>query len=256
MKNINTSKSLSGIAIVGLLLLDLSTAHSFGSGNNSNSNVPGGNNSNINVPLPSPPFIGGFIPVPSRGESPPPPSDPLPPPVSDSRPAPAPASASEPETEKPKPVLESPAKVRVRFQLRVLFDSDSAKIKPEYLQHLQDLANFLKTHPGATIDLVGHADSTTTRYDARASRPLPGNKQSRAGNDPLSKDRAEAIRRHLIKLGVNPAQLTASFSADGKPAGDNSTKEGRALNRRVVGVAEAEQNGDEAALQGFLGSIQ
>ena len=106
------------------------------------------------------------------------------------------------------------------------------------------------------MDLAGHADSNKTRYDGRSGRPLPKNKLSGDGNDPLSKDRANAIRKHLIKLGVDPSRLTASSAGDGKPVGDNRTKEGRALNRRVVGRAEAGQVGTEPELQGFLGPIE
>jgi len=122
----------------------------------------------------------------------------------------------------------------------VLFDVDKFNIKPEYRQHLQDAADFMKKHPDAVMDLAGHTDSdASNEYNVK-----------------LAKNRVEAIRRYLIKFGVDPRRLSPTSHSEDRPAKPNDSKANKAENRRVIGRAKAEQVGVEPALQGYLGSIQ
>jgi OOP family OmpA-OmpF porin len=52
-------------------------------------------------------------------------------------------------------------------------------------------------------------------------------------NSKLSQQRAEVVRDYLVSIGVDPKKLEAIGAADANPIADNSTKEGRARNRRV-----------------------
>ncbi|MER3330287.1 MAG: OmpA family protein, partial [Candidatus Kapaibacterium sp.] len=52
-------------------------------------------------------------------------------------------------------------------------------------------------------------------------------------NKNLSMSRAEAVRDYLIKKGVRSDRLIANGYGEEFPVGDNTTEEGRALNRRV-----------------------
>ena len=94
---------------------------------------------------------------------------------------------------------------------------------------LDDFAKFLKLHTDLTAEVAGHADSTAgVDY-----------------NQELSEDRANTIRDYLISKGIDSSRLILGgldTSGDGvpdggfgesEPIGDNSTAEGRALNRRV-----------------------
>jgi chemotaxis protein MotB len=54
----------------------------------------------------------------------------------------------------------------------------------------------------------------------------------------LSSKRALAICRELIKKGVNPAQIAAVGRGDTAPKSDNTTKEGKAVNRRTELTAD------------------
>jgi outer membrane protein OmpA-like peptidoglycan-associated protein len=68
------------------------------------------------------------------------------------------------------------------------------------------------------IEIVGHTDNTGTD----------------AYNQALSERRANAVKAWMVAQGVNPGQITTVGKGESEPADDNSTKEGRANNRRVV----------------------
>lgn len=206
-------------------------AHSFGRGNNSNVHVP------------PPPIVVPPGPPPGLPPGPPPvvPPKPPPPPPPPKLPPPPPPKVEEPP---PPPRRAEPAPVpvpkKVVFQLRCLFDVDKTHIKPEFNQHLQDAADFMRKHLDAVINVEGHADKD-------------GNSKA---NIQLAQKRAEAVRNHLIKLGVNPVRIKHSAHSDERPFKPNDTKANKAENRRVVGNAEAFSVGDELELQGFTGRIR
>jgi outer membrane protein OmpA-like peptidoglycan-associated protein len=75
----------------------------------------------------------------------------------------------------------------------------------------------LKTLPAYSLVLVGHADY------------VGGTEMNQA----LGLRRAEAIRKSLVKEGLNKAFLTIESRGENEPVADNSTKEGRAKNRRT-----------------------
>lgn len=99
----------------------------------------------------------------------------------------------------------------------IKFDSGSANIKPGSYAVLAEIAGVLKQNPKLKVEIQGHTDSAG----------------SRALNNKLSSDRADAVKAHLIEDGVNPDQLTAAGYGPSKPLVSNDTLEGRARNRRV-----------------------
>jgi outer membrane protein OmpA-like peptidoglycan-associated protein len=108
------------------------------------------------------------------------------------------------------------AKGRARL-VGILFDSDSAKLKPQSLPALDEVAKILTSEPSWFITIEGHTDSTSTP----------------AHNQTLSEQRAKAVLDYLVSKGVDPKRLTALGFGQSKPVADNATELGRAQNRRV-----------------------
>lgn len=101
--------------------------------------------------------------------------------------------------------------------LRVMFDFDKATIKPEYMEKIEEVAGFLKTHKQYDVKLEGHTDS----------------KGSDAYNKRLSNERATAVAKALESLGVEKRRMSAKGFGEEQPIATNESDEGRALNRRV-----------------------
>ncbi|MDD2570091.1 MAG: OmpA family protein [Bacteroidales bacterium] len=99
----------------------------------------------------------------------------------------------------------------------ILFDFDSSVLKPEGVQTLSQLANALKNHEDFGVQLDGHACSIGTE-------PI---------NLKLSEKRANAAKDYLINNGINDANIKLQYYGETKPKYDNSTNEGRIMNRRV-----------------------
>ena len=104
--------------------------------------------------------------------------------------------------------------------LRVYFDPNSTKVKPEYYDEIAKLAIYLKEHPNVKVEIQGHTDRTPN--------------SSYSYNIRLSQKRAEAVKRVLVeRFGISPDRIIAKGYGFTKPIAPNDTPEGRAKNRRV-----------------------
>jgi OOP family OmpA-OmpF porin len=101
--------------------------------------------------------------------------------------------------------------------LRVMFGFDEATIKPEFMEKIEEVATFMKTHEQFNVKLEGHTDS----------------KGSEAYNQKLSIQRANAVAKTLMSFGIDLKRISAEGFGEGNPIATNETDEGRALNRRV-----------------------
>ncbi|MGH7969701.1 MAG: OmpA family protein, partial [Limisphaerales bacterium] len=101
---------------------------------------------------------------------------------------------------------------------RLLFDTDSATLRPESQEQLRNIAAILNAYPNAHIKIGGYTDNTG---DA-------------AQNLQLSNDRANGVMTQLTNLGVSADRMEAQGYGDQYPVADNSTAEGRAKNRRIA----------------------
>ena len=100
---------------------------------------------------------------------------------------------------------------------RLLFDTDSATLEPQSTDQLTDVAQILQHCPNVRLRVGGYTDNT-------------GDSQH---NQVLSQQRADSVCAQLEAMGIAPERLSARGYGDTHPVADNSTPDGRALNRRI-----------------------
>jgi OmpA-OmpF porin, OOP family len=100
----------------------------------------------------------------------------------------------------------------------ILFDFQSAVIKPESYAVVKEIASVLKENPSIRVKVIGH---TSSDGDDNA-------------NMELSKKRAAAVKDLLTtEFGLDASRLETEGKGETQPVADNKTKEGKVLNRRV-----------------------
>lgn len=100
----------------------------------------------------------------------------------------------------------------------VLFDFDSDKIKSAYDPMIDNAVNVMKLNPGLSIEIQGHTDNYGTD----------------SYNQGLSERRANSVKQELINHGIDAGRLSTIGFGESQPVESNTTREGRAYNRRVV----------------------
>jgi chemotaxis protein MotB len=105
------------------------------------------------------------------------------------------------------------------------FETGSAKLTEAGGQKLTQLANIIHSYHNHRIVVEGHTDNV----------PIGPMLLSRfASNWELSVARAAAAVRHMqSETDIDPHKLAAAGYGEFKPVGDNSTEEGKQLNRRI-----------------------
>ncbi len=100
----------------------------------------------------------------------------------------------------------------------LIFELGSAEMRQAYYSDLEALATFMQRYNNTIAILEGHTDSTG---DATS-------------NNTLSEQRAEAVQKVLIEqFGIDPSRVKVVGYGESRPVATNTTKEGRAKNRRV-----------------------
>ncbi|QNK73073.1 peptidoglycan-associated lipoprotein Pal [Variovorax sp. PAMC28562] len=99
----------------------------------------------------------------------------------------------------------------------IYFDYDSYTVKPEYQALIDGHARFLKANAQRRVSIEGHTDE----------------RGGREYNLALGQKRSEAVRRSLVLLGVNDAQIEAVSFGKEKPAATGAGEAVYAQNRRA-----------------------
>ena len=120
----------------------------------------------------------------------------------------------------PKGFFVNQAGCGIKKRLEVHFKSNSANLAAGSVQEIRKFAQYLERMPHVTVTIEGYTDSSG--YFRK--------------NIVLSKQRANAVRKALISLGISPKRIKAVGKGPLNPIANNETKEGRALNRRIEAV--------------------
>jgi outer membrane protein OmpA-like peptidoglycan-associated protein len=100
----------------------------------------------------------------------------------------------------------------------ILFDVNSATIKPESYGTLKEMANVLKEYTDLKVKIVGHTDA-----DGKDDANLD-----------LSKRRAASVKAALAKeFGIDESRMETDGKGESEPIDKNDTPAGKANNRRV-----------------------
>ncbi len=103
------------------------------------------------------------------------------------------------------------------ISLEGYFGFDQIDINPEFEQKILEVSKVLLENPQYYTILEGHTDNVGTK----------------AYNNKLSLDRADAVAKQLKKAGVSNDRIKIKGYGYDKPAASNETEEGRMKNRRV-----------------------
>lgn len=102
------------------------------------------------------------------------------------------------------------------------FSPGGTKVNDSHKAQLQQIADAVKSSPGAVVRIEGHADAT------------PVIRSPYKNNWELSEARAKAVKDYLVKnLGVPGESIQIIAKAHYHPSASQVTKEGRDQNRRV-----------------------
>jgi len=110
----------------------------------------------------------------------------------------------------------------------VLFDSGKYTLKSEARERLAKISGIVLAYPDLKLQIEGFTDSVG----------------SDAYNQTLSDKRAEAVRDFLVGNGVSMNNVTAQGMGKADPVADNSTAQGRQLNRRVEMIVSGDVIGN------------
>lgn len=119
----------------------------------------------------------------------------------------------------------------VTFEDGILYDFDSAVLRPEARDNLRKLAESLNDHDRTNVVIIGHTDSTGPD----------------AYNQRLSERRADSAAGYLTTLGVTSRRIGTRGMGETDPIASNETAAGQQLNRRVEVVIYANEEWREEA---------
>ncbi|MEY9212734.1 OmpA family protein [Thermobifida halotolerans] len=130
-------------------------------------------------------------------------------------------------------VVEGTEATEIHLSTDVLFEVNESTLTDEATQALQDAAARIDASGAREVLVEGHTDSTGDD----------------AINNPLSVERAEAVRDALADTVASDVEFTTVGHGSGQPIADNGTEEGRQRNRRVTVTVDRTGSAGEADLR-------
>ena len=106
---------------------------------------------------------------------------------------------------------------KIELKQKIFFETDKAVIMSRSFGLLSEIANVLQSRATMRVRIEGHTDARGTAKH----------------NLVLSQGRADAVRMHLVGLGVDGDRLDAQGFGSEQPIETNKTAAGRERNRRV-----------------------
>ena len=100
----------------------------------------------------------------------------------------------------------------------IFFETGAYIPKSQSKAELDEIIGFLKENPNIKVEISGHTD----------------NVGDKTYNIKLSENRAREVAGYLVENGINSDRVTYKGYGETQPIADNSTKENRALNRRIA----------------------
>lgn len=100
----------------------------------------------------------------------------------------------------------------------VNFAFDKSDLLPESYYVLDQAVKLLKDKPNVNVEIEGYTDYIDTK----------------TYNQKLSEERAQTVKSYLVSKGISENRLTTIGYGESNPVADNTTLEGRAMNRRIV----------------------
>jgi len=110
----------------------------------------------------------------------------------------------------------------------VLFDSGQYTLKPVARERLARISGIVLAYPDLRLEIEGHTDSVG----------------SEEFNQSLSEKRAASVRDYLVDAGVPITNVIARGFGKTRPVADNTSSEGRKLNRRVEMIVSGDVIGN------------
>lgn len=101
--------------------------------------------------------------------------------------------------------------------LGIGFEFNSSQLTPESYPILYHVFKKLEENPNLRIEIEGHCDSIGTAE----------------ANKRISQKRADVIKSYLLDRNIDESRVSAVGYGATKPISENSTVEGRAMNRRI-----------------------
>lgn len=134
--------------------------------------------------------------------------------------------------------------IEVEIKSSLLFPSGVAELNPEARPVIKSLAEILKDYENP-VQIEGFTDN------------VPINTMIFSSNWALSSARAVAVVQLLTEAGVKPHRLAAIGYGEFQPITDNSSEEGRKMNRRVTfiiskGKQVRKQMSNKEALESYF----
>jgi outer membrane protein OmpA-like peptidoglycan-associated protein len=126
--------------------------------------------------------------------------------------------------------------IKITFDSGILFNVNSADLRPEAKQNIEELAKTLQKYSDTNILVEGHTDDTGTEEY----------------NKKLSEQRAASVANFTKSLGVNGTRFSTIGYGESQPITQNDSATGRQKNRRVEVAIYANEKLKKAAKRGDI----